>query len=131
MALRICFLLARRSTKKERMFSDYTIRMLNLHDYLNLLHSRLSDNRLLDNGINVHLVLLGHRLTLILGLTSKLQSVRAEEVRFGVDLTNSLLLNTLNLLSSSSSYTICQKNVFIGSIIGMESLDYLEYSLPL
>jgi len=113
------------------MFSDYTIRMLNLHDYLNLLHSRLSDNRLLDDSVNIHLVLLGHRLTLILGLTSKLQSVRAEEVRFGVDLTNSLLLNTLNLLSSSSSYTICQKNVFIGSIIGMESLDYLEYSLPL
>ncbi len=77
--------------------------MLYLHLYLDLLHSRFSDNRLLDNGINIHLVLLGHRLTLILGLTSKLQSVRAEEVRFGVDLTNSLLLNTLNLLSSSSS----------------------------
>ena len=77
--------------------------MLYLHLYLDLLHSRLSDNRLLDNGINIHLVLLGHRLTLILGLTSELKSVRAEEVRFGVDLTNSLLLNTLNLLSSSSS----------------------------
>ena len=85
------------------MFSDYTIRMLNLHDYLNLLHSRLSDNRLLDDSVNIHLVLLGHRLTLILGLTSELKSMRAEEVGLGVNLTYSLLLNTLNLLSSSSS----------------------------
>ena len=77
--------------------------MLYLHLYLDLLHSRLSDNRLLDNGINVHLVLLGHRLTLILGLTSELKSMRAEEVGLGVNLTYSLLLNTLNLLSSSSS----------------------------
>ena len=77
--------------------------MLYLHLYLDLLHSRFSDNRLLDNGINIHLVLLGHRLTLILGLTSKLQSMRAEEVGLGVNLTYSLLLNTLNLLSSSSS----------------------------
>ena len=105
--------------------------MLYSHSYLDLLHSRLSDNRLLDDGVNVHLVLLGHRLTLILGLTSKLQSVRAEEVCLSVDLTHSLLLNTLNLLSSSSSYTICQNNILNGSITRMESLEYLEYSLPL
>ena len=85
------------------MFSDYTIRMLNLYYYLNLLHSRLSDNRLLDDGVNVHLVLLSHRLTLILGLTSELKSMRTEEVGLSVNLTYSLLLNTLNLLSSSSS----------------------------
>ena len=85
------------------MFSDYTIRMLNLHDYLNLLHSRLSDNRLLDDSVNIHLVLLSHRLTLILGLTSELKSMRAEEVGLGVNLTYSLLWNTLNLLCSSSS----------------------------
>ena len=113
------------------MFSDYTIRMFNSHSYLDLLHSRLSDNRLLDDGVNVHLVLLSHRLTLILGLTSKLKSVRAEEVSLGVNLTHSLLLNTLNLLSSSSSYTICQNNILNGSITRMESLEYLEYSLPL
>ena len=85
------------------MFSDYTIRMFNSHYSLNLLHSRLGDNRLLDDGVNIHLVLLSHRLTLILGLTSKLKSVRAEEVSLGLNLTHSLLLNTLNLLSSSSS----------------------------
>ena len=73
--------------------------------HLNLLHRRLSDNGLLDDSINVHLVLLSHRLTLILGLARKLESMRTEEVGLGVNLTDSLLLNTLNLLSGSSSYT--------------------------
>ena len=71
--------------------------------HLNLLHRRLSDNGLLDDSINVHLVLLSHRLTLILGLARKLESMRTEEVGLGVNLTDSLLLNTLNLLSGSSS----------------------------
>ena len=73
--------------------------------HLNLLHRRLSDNGLLDDSINVHLVLLSHRLTFILGLARKLESMRTEEVGLGVNLTDSLLLNTLNLLSGSSSYT--------------------------
>ena len=72
--------------------------------HLNLLHGRLRDDGLLDDGVSVHLVLLRHRLALILGLTGELQSVRAEEVRLGVNLTHSLLLDTLNLLGSSSSY---------------------------
>ena len=71
--------------------------------HLNLLHRRLSDNGLLDDSINVHLVLLSHRLTFILGLARKLESMRTEEVGLGVNLTDSLLLNTLNLLSGSSS----------------------------
>ena len=72
--------------------------------YLNLLHSRLGDNGLLDDGVNVHLVVLRDGSSLILGLASELQSMGAEEVSVGVNLTNSLLLFTLNLLSSSSSY---------------------------
>ena len=72
--------------------------------YLNLLHSRLGDNGLLDDGVNVHLVVLRDGSSLILGLASKLQSMGAEEVSVGVNLTNSLLLFALNLLSSSSSY---------------------------
>ena len=131
MALRICFLLARRSTKKERMFSDYALEYSTHSSHLNLLHRRFSDNGLLDDGINVHLVLLSHRLTLVLGFTRKLKSVRAEEVCFGMNLANSLLLNTLNLLSSSSSYIIYQNNIFIISITLFESTSYLEYSLPL
>ena len=71
--------------------------------HLNLLHRRLSDNGLLDDSINVHLVLLSHRLTFILRLARKLESMRTEEVGLGVNLTDSLLLNTLNLLSGSSS----------------------------
>ena len=72
--------------------------------HLNLLHGRLGDHGLLDDGVSVHLVLLRHRLALVLGLTSELESMRAEEVSLGVNLTHSLLLNALNLLSSSSSY---------------------------
>ena len=79
--------------------------------HLDLLHGRLRDDGLLDDGVSVHLVLLRHRLALILGLAGELQSVRAEEVRLGVNLTHSLLLDTLNLLGSSSSYTMC-KTVF-------------------
>ena len=104
MALRICLLLERRSTKKVRMFSDYNVSMQIAFPYLNLLHSRLRDNGLLDDGVNVHLVVLGNGSSLILGLAGKLQSMRAEEVSVRVNLTNSLLLFTLNLLSSSSSY---------------------------
>ena len=70
--------------------------------YLNLLHSRLGDNGLLDDGVNVHLVVLRDGSSLILGLASELQSMGAEEVSVGVNLTNSLLLFALNLLSSSS-----------------------------
>ena len=72
--------------------------------YLNLLHSRLGDNGLLDDGVNVHLVVLRDGSSLVLGLASELQSVRAKEVGVGVNLAHSLLLFTLNLLSSSSSY---------------------------
>ena len=72
--------------------------------HLDLLHGRLRDDGLLDDGVSVHLVLLRHRLALVLGLTSELESMRAEEVSLGVNLTHSLLLNALNLLSSSSSY---------------------------
>ena len=72
--------------------------------HLNLLHRRLGDHGLLDDGVNVHLVILGDGSSLILGLAGKLQSVRAEEVSVRVNLRNSLLLFTLNLLSSSSSY---------------------------
>ena len=72
--------------------------------HLNLLHRRLGDHGLLDDGVNVHLVVLGDGSSLILGLAGKLQSVRAEEVSVRVNLRNSLLLFTLNLLSSSSSY---------------------------
>ena len=72
--------------------------------HLDLLHGRLRDDGLLDDGVGVHLVLLRHRLALVLGLTSELESMRAEEVSLGVNLTHSLLLNALNLLSSSSSY---------------------------
>ena len=72
--------------------------------HLNLLHGGLGDHGLLDDGVSVHLVLLRHRLALVLGLTSELESMRAEEVSLGVNLTHSLLLNALNLLSSSSSY---------------------------
>ena len=86
------------------MFSDYNVSMQIAFPYLNLLHSRLRDNGLLDDGVNVHLVVLGNGSSLILGLAGKLQSMRAEEVSVRVNLTNSLLLFTLNLLSSSSSY---------------------------
>ena len=72
--------------------------------HLNLLHRRLGDHGLLDDGVHVHLVVLGDGSSLILGLAGKLQSVRAEEVSVRVNLRNSLLLFTLNLLSSSSSY---------------------------
>ena len=72
--------------------------------HLNLLHRRLGDHGLLDDGVNVHLVVLGDGSSLILGLAGKLQSVRAGEVSVRVNLRNSLLLFTLNLLSSSSSY---------------------------
>ena len=78
---------------------------ISLHaTHLDLLHGRLRDDGLLDDGVSVHLVLLRHRLALVLGLTSELESMRAEEVSLGVNLTHSLLLNALNLLSSSSSY---------------------------
>ena len=78
---------------------------ISLHaTHLDLLHGRLRDDGLLDDGVSVHLVLLGHRLALILGLASELESVRAEEVSLGVNLTHSLLLNTLDLLGGSSSY---------------------------
>ena len=72
--------------------------------YLDLLHSRLGDHGLLDDGVDVHLVVLRDGSSLVLGLASELQSVRAEEVGVGVNLAHSLLLFTLNLLSSSSSY---------------------------
>ena len=72
--------------------------------HLNLLHRRLGDHGLLDDGVNVHLVVLGDGSSLILGLAGKLQSVGAEKVSVRVNLRNSLLLFTLNLLSSSSSY---------------------------
>lgn len=72
--------------------------------YLDFLHSRLRNDGLLDDGVHVHLVVLSNGSSLILGLAGKLQSVRAEEVSVRVNLRNSLLLFTLNLLSSSSSY---------------------------
>ena len=72
--------------------------------HLNLLHRRLGDHGLLDDGVNVHLVVLGDGSSLILGLAGKLQSVRAEEVSVRVNLRHSLLLLTLNLLRSNSSY---------------------------
>ena len=72
--------------------------------HLNLLHRRLGDHGLLDDGVNVHLVVLGDGSSLILGLAGKLQSVRAEKVRVRVNLRHSLLLLTLNLLSRNSSY---------------------------
>ena len=97
-------MLARRSTKKERIPSDYKLTNSIRSTYFNLLHSRFSDDGLLDDSVDVHLVLLSHRSSLILGLTSESKSVGAIEVNLGVDLTNSLLLNALNLLSSSSSY---------------------------
>ena len=43
-------------------------------------------------------------MSLILGLTCKFQSLGTEEMNVGVNLTHSLLLNTLGLLSSGSSY---------------------------
>ena len=72
--------------------------------HLNLLHRRLGDHGLLDDGVNVHLVVLGDGSSLILGLAGKLQSVGAEKVSVRVNLRHSLLLLTLNLLSSNSSY---------------------------
>ena len=72
--------------------------------YLNLLHSRLSDDGSLDDSVSVHLVLLSHGLALVLGRFGKLEGVGAVEVSLGVNLTNSLLLNTLDLLGSGSSY---------------------------
>lgn len=86
------------------MFSDYNVRVSIAFAYLNLLHRRLSNHGLLDDGVNVHLVVLGNGFSLILGLAGKLQSMGAEEVSVGVNLTHSLLLLTLNVLSSSSSY---------------------------
>ena len=86
------------------MFSSYSVRIGPIQQtYLNLLHGRLSDDGSLDDGVGVHLVLLGHRLALVLGALGKLKGVRAVEVSLGVNLTNSLLLDTLDLLSSSSS----------------------------
>mgnify|MGYP000083335399 CR=1 FL=1 len=72
--------------------------------YLDFLHGRFGNDGLLDDGVDVHLVVLRDGSSLILGLASKLQSMGAEEVSVGVNLTNSLLLFALNLLSSSSSY---------------------------
>ena len=46
----------------------------------------------------------------------------------GVNLTHSLLLNTLNLLGSGSSYTMCE-TVFNGKQIPSRIVfSYLEYS---
>ena len=84
--------------------------------YLNLLHRRLGDNGLLDDGVNVHLVVLSDGSSLILGLASELQRVGAEEVSVGVNLTHSLLLLALNLLSSSSSYNAVRLRPFSISI---------------
>ena len=96
--------------------------------HLDLLHGRLRDDGLLDDGVGVHLVLLRHRLALVLGLASELESVGAEEVSLGVNLTHSLLLNTLNLLGSGSSYTMCE-TVFNGKQIPSRIVfSYLEYS---
>ena len=72
--------------------------------YLNLLHSRLGDNGLLDDGVNVHLVVLRDGSSLVLGLAGELQGVGAEEMGVSVNLSHLLLLLALNLLSSSSSY---------------------------
>ena len=72
--------------------------------YLDFLHSRLRNDGLLDDGVHVHLVVLSNGSSLILGLAGKLQSVRAEKVSVRVNLRHSLLLLTLNLLSSNSSY---------------------------
>ena len=74
------------------------------YSYLNLLHRRLGDNGLLDDGVNVHLVVLSNGSSLILGLAGKLESMRTEKVSVSVNLTHSLLLLTLNLLRSNSSY---------------------------
>ena len=86
------------------MFSDYNLNLQKAISYLDLLHSSFSDDGLLNDGVDVHLVFLGHRSSLILGLTSKNKSLGAIEVSAGVNLTHSLLLNALNLLSSGSSY---------------------------
>ena len=74
--------------------------------YLNFLHSRLRNDGLLNDGVNVHLVVLGNGSSLILGLAGKLQSMRAEKVSMRMNLTHSLLLLTLNLLSGCSSYKL-------------------------
>ena len=92
------------------MLSSYKLIILLYSTHFNLLHGSFSDDGLLDDSIGVHLVVLGHRSSLILGLTSKNESLGAEEVSIGVDLTNSLLLNTLNLLGSGSSYIIVRKS---------------------
>ena len=72
--------------------------------YLDFLHSRLRNDGLLDDGVNVHLVVLGDGSSLILGLAGKLQSVGAEKVSVRVNQRHFLLLLTLKLLSSNSSY---------------------------
>lgn len=86
------------------MFSLYKINTRSTTTYFNLLHSTFSDNGLLDDGVSVHLVILSHRSSLVLGLAGKNKSMGAVEMSLGVNLTHSLLLNTLNLLSSGSSY---------------------------
>lgn len=72
--------------------------------YLNLLHRRLAHSGLLDNGVSVHLVLLLDRMSDILGLTGKLKSLWAVETSGSVNVTSLLILGTLGLLGSSSSY---------------------------
>ena len=72
--------------------------------YLNFLHSRLRNDGLLNDGVHVHLVVLSNGRSLILGLAGKLESMRTEKVSVSVNLTHSLLLLTLNLLRSNSSY---------------------------
>ena len=101
MALRICLLLARMSTKKVRIFSDYQIRQL-WRKNLNLLHRSLAHSRLLNDSVSVHLILLRNSMSLVLGLTSQLKSLGAEEMNVGMNMACTLLLNTLSLLSSGS-----------------------------
>ena len=72
--------------------------------YLDFLHGRFGNDGLLDDGVDVHLVVLGNGSSLVLGLAGELQRVGAEEMGVSVNLSHLLLLLALNLLSSSSSY---------------------------
>ena len=95
--------------------------------HFNSLHSSFGNDRLLDNSISIHLVILGNRLSLILGLAGKNKSVRAIEVSLGVNLTNSLLLNTLNLLSSSRSYNDVRKQNAFQIFKTIKTVNYLDF----
>ena len=103
--------------------SKYTV-------YFNLLHSSFSNNRSLNNSKGIHLVFFSNRSSLILRLTSKNQSVRTIEMNLSVNLTNSLLLSTLNFLGSSSSYIIVRNNSIHFSHNFSKTIHYLDFPSP-